>query len=62
MATEELTTKMHSEFSVDEETEIKHKAMCIWNYNMYKTEAEIREACKSYGITYEQALAYRDSF
>jgi len=57
---EELTTLMHSEFQVDEETEIKHRAMNIWYYGNYKTFDEIRNACKEYGITFGDALRYRD--
>lgn len=29
---EELTTKMHSEFSVDSETEILHRCITLWCY------------------------------
>lgn len=59
---DELTTKMHSEFSVDAETELRHKALCIWGYGLYETEEEIRDACEEYGITYEQALKFKDEF
>ena len=59
---EELTTAMHSEFKVSEETDIKHRAMNVWYYGMYKTEEEIKEACKTYGLTYEQALEWKDYF
>lgn len=56
---EELNEKMHSEFKVDSETDIKHKAMCIWCYNLYESKEEIIDACDKLGITYEQALEFK---
>lgn len=57
---EELTEKMHEEFTVSKETELMHKAMCIWCYGIYKTEEEQKEAAKSYGISWEDALRLKD--
>jgi hypothetical protein len=57
---EELSEKMHKEFTVSKETELMHKAMCIWCYGIYKTEEEQKEAAKSYGISWEDALRLKD--
>jgi hypothetical protein len=59
---DEFTEKTHSEFNISMNNDIKHKAMCIWCYGLFKTEMEIKNACKSYGITYEQALKFKDEF
>ena len=60
---EELTTKMHSEFTIDAETEIKHKAFCVWDsVGIDATESEIKTESESYGITPEDALKWKDYF
>lgn len=57
---DELTEKMHSEFSVDEETEIKHKAGVIWRDYPNSSEEFQRQYCKDMGITWEQCLRWKD--
>lgn len=58
---EELTEKMHSEFSVDAETEIKHKAGSMWATAGFAcNDATLRKWCKSYGITTQQAIKYKE--
>lgn len=57
---EELTTKMHGEFSVDSETEIKHK---IWGVmNAAQTEPEINYYLRVWELTREQFNKHRKSF
>ena len=53
---DEFTSAMHAEFTIDAETELKHKAACVWkllgeNY----TEEEFAQYCALYGIDPEQA-------
>lgn len=58
---EELTTKMHSEFTVSRETEVCHRAGCVWLVVDYDAPKEaVTAAAKDYGITYEAAMKYRD--
>ena len=59
---EELTKKMHSELSVSKDIEIKHKAGCVWDILKVKhpSEKEIKDRCKSYGISYEDAMKWKD--
>lgn len=58
---DELTEKMHSEFKVSAETEIKHKAMSLWTLCGYnKNDQDVDKYCKLYGITKEDALKWYD--
>ena len=58
---EELTTKMHSELSVSRETEVCHRAGCVWLVVNFDASKElVTAAAKDYGITYEAAMKYRD--
>ena len=65
---DELTAKMHSEFTISKETEVKLRAGCVWSaiYFDYEkddfilTEEQIRKSSKSYCITYEQCLQYKE--
>lgn len=60
---EELTTAMHSEFNVDIETDIKHKAFSVWKQLSFNAENEvILKRAESFGITLEQALKYKDDY
>ena len=45
---DELTEKMHSEFTIDEETEKKHRAGSVWTLSI------------RYGIDYETAMKWKD--
>lgn len=57
---EEFTTKMHSELSLKQNIDVKHKAMNVWCYGIYKTEEEQKSAAISYGISWEQALFWKN--
>lgn len=59
---EELTTKMHSEFSVDKNTEIKHKVGCILEVaiKMNKTSVrDVTEIANRYGLTYDDVQKWK---
>ena len=47
MSKEELTKKMHSEFSISEEINIKHKCFAALN-DMLKFNTDIERASKTY--------------
>ena len=58
---DEFTEKMHSEFTISKETEIKHRAGCVWNIlKKNATKEQIVEVARDYGITYEAAMKYRN--
>jgi hypothetical protein len=65
---DELTAKMHSEFTVSKETEIQLRAGCVWHWfyfdyekGDYKwTEEEIRKQAEKYGISYEECMMHKD--
>lgn len=53
---EELTTKMHAEFGVDAQTEIKHK---VWDaMQAIEKPAELRILIERWGVTVEQFNQY----
>lgn len=57
---EELTAKMHSEFTVDEETDKKHRAGCVWGVAGFDAPREkIEELSTFYGITYDMSMKWR---
>ena len=52
---------MHSEFTIDVETEKKHRAGCVWNVlSADATREEVEENANEYGIDYETALKWKD--
>lgn len=58
---DELTEKMHSEFTIDAETEKKHRAGCVWIVlGADATREEVEESAKEYGIDYETAMKWKD--
>ena len=59
---EELTSKMHDEFTVTKEVEGKLRAGCVWRVwcGRNSSENEIRRCAESYGISYETAMRWRD--
>ena len=58
---EELTEKMHSEFTIDEETEILHRCITIWCYTGADSDdPRFEEICNSYGVTTDQAMKHKD--
>lgn len=57
---EELTAKMHSEFTVSKETEIRHKAGSMWSVAGFDSdEGTMKRWCDAYGITIQQALKHK---
>lgn len=54
---DEFTIEMHAELTIDTDTELKHKAACVWRLlgNNYSYE-DLKKYCALYGITIEQAL------
>ena len=51
---DEFTAKMHSEFIVDEETDKKHRAGCVWDVIGFNAPKEdIEEWAKFYDVTYD---------
>ena len=60
---DELTEKMHSEFSVSREIEISHKAGCVWESVSPKaSKEEIETWAVRYGITYADAMKYKSEW
>ncbi|MCH4155448.1 MAG: hypothetical protein LKF31_04000 [Muribaculaceae bacterium] len=57
---EELTDKMHSEFTISEEDRIQLKAGTIWRDFPDETEEVKRELCKDMGLSWEDCLRWKD--
>lgn len=56
---DELTEKMHSEFKVSKETEMKHRAMSVWTICKNNSDyPDLERICELYGITKEFALKW----
>lgn len=54
-----FTTDMHAEFTVDAETELKHKADCVRKIlGSRYTHDQLQRYYALYGITVEQALQW----
>ena len=50
-----FTAAMHSEFTIDAETAIKHKAICVRQLlGSSYTQEELKTYCDLYNITLEQ--------
>ncbi|MBQ2189064.1 MAG: hypothetical protein II401_10985 [Bacteroidales bacterium] len=58
---EELTTAMHAEFTVSEINDKINRASCVWCYGLFETEAEQKKAAADYGLTWEEALQYKEA-
>ena len=57
---EELTEKMHSEFTVSKETDQKHRAGCVWGLVGYDAPREkIEEWGKEYGVDYDICIKWK---
>lgn len=58
---EELTTKMHSEFSVSEETDIKHR---VWRLLSYCDSSGVDEKTHAdyVGLTMEQVEKHKTEY
>ena len=54
---DEFTIEMHAELTIETDTELRHKAACVWRLlgNNYSPE-DLKTYCALYGITIEQAL------
>ena len=60
---DELTEKMHSEFTVSKETRIMLKAGCVWESVSPKaSKEEIEKWATIYGITYADAMKYKSEW
>ena len=65
---EELTEKMHSEFTVTKEEEKQLRSGCVWRVSKYDrkkgdfiwTEEEVRKEAKSYCISYKTCMEYKE--
>lgn len=58
---DELSAAMHSEFTVDEETEIRHRCITIWcDLGADPEDEGFEELCYSYELTVDQVMANRD--
>lgn len=58
---DEFTQTMHKEFSIDEETEIKHRAGCVWTLlGKDYTPEQLQMYCNLYDITIAQAERWKD--
>lgn len=59
---EELTTKMHGEFTITKEEEGKLRAGCVWHVwcGRNSSKADIEQYAKMYSISYETAMKWRD--
>ena len=56
-----LKPEFVDEMTVDAETEIKHKAGCVWKLlGSHYTQAQLARYCALYGITIEQALQWKN--
>ena len=60
---DELTEKMHSEFSVSRETRIFLKAGCVWESVSPKASKKKKKKWATiYGITYADAMKYKSEW
>jgi len=58
---EQLTAKMHSEFSITKEQEQKHRAGCVWGVVGFDAPKEkIEHWASRYGVTYEECLKWKN--
>lgn len=55
---DELTTKMHSEFSIDNETEISHRVSCVVD-ELHEGFGTLEQLLEDYGVTKEQYEKHR---
>lgn len=58
---DELTSKMHSEFTVDSETEISHKVSCVVD-ELNEGFGTLDELLKDYNVSLEQYEKYRSKW
>lgn len=58
---EELTSKMHSEFKIDSETEISHRVSCVVD-ELHEGFGTLKELLSDYNVTNEQYEKYRSKW
>ncbi len=57
---DEQTEKMHSEFTIDEETERKHRAGCVWGVAGFEaSNEEVEKWAKVYSVDYDTCMKYK---
>lgn len=57
---EQLTAKMHSEFSITKEQEQKQRAGCVWGVVTFDAPKEkIEHWASRYGVTYEECMKWK---
>lgn len=60
---EELTEKMHSEFTVDAETDKMHKCFAVWRHvGINATPEELKSCIEFSGVTINEVLKYKRKF
>ena len=60
---DELTAKMHSEFTISKETRIELQAGCVWeSVSPKSSKEEIEKWATIYGITYADAMKYKSEW
>lgn len=55
---EELTSKMHSEFTIDSETEISHRVSCVVD-ELHEGFGSLEDLLDDYNVTETQYKKYR---
>lgn len=57
---DELTEKMHSEFTVSEETDQKHRAGCVWGVAGFDApKKKVEQWAKEYGVQYGTCIRWK---
>lgn len=62
---DELTARMHSEFTITPEQEIKHRAGCVWDVIVNvvgkgnATREDIENWASKYGVSYEDCMKWK---
>lgn len=57
---DELTEKMHSEFTVSEETDQKHRAGYVWGVAGFDApKKKVEQWAKEYGVQYETCIRWK---
>jgi len=59
---EELTTKMHSEFTVSPEIEIRNRVFSVLTMADYSNKPELWKYAKMYDVTMDDIEKNKDSF
>lgn len=57
---EELTTKMHEELSVTNETDVRHKVGSVVTIMNLMKDKELQDILKSYGVTKDDYDRWKD--